>query len=116
MAIQVTLARASGIYNIFNVNFLEPYQTSKRREAVDPTQVLRNSDTFITEDCTIEEIMGGAYDKQEKWVMYLVQLLDYSDREDWIEVPFEYMTTALKTLGEVHKSKSDAPQDSRLRA
>jgi hypothetical protein len=35
--------------------------------------------------------------------------LDYPDLEDWIEKPFEEMTTALEMLGEFHKSSPDTP-------
>jgi hypothetical protein len=79
---------------------------------VDPAQVLRDYDNFIAEDCTIEEIMGSSYDKREKQVMYLVQWLDYPDREDWIEEPFEHMMTALEMLREFHKSNPDATRPS----
>ena len=114
-AIRVTLPRSWGIHNVFHVGLLEPYRTSTRRGAVDPAQVLRNYDNFIAEDYTIEEIMGSSYDKREKWVMYLVQWLDYPDREDWTEEPFEHMTTALETLREFHRTNPEAPRDPRLR-
>jgi hypothetical protein len=47
--------------------------------------------------------------------MYLVQWLDYLDREDWIEEPLEHMTTALEMLYEFHKPNPDMPQDPHLR-
>jgi hypothetical protein len=82
---------------------------------VDPAQVLRNYDDFIAEDCTIQEIMGSSYDKQEKHIIYLIQWLDYPDHEDWIEELFEHMTTGLEMLCEFHKSNPDTPRDSHLR-
>jgi hypothetical protein len=46
--------------------------------------------------------MGSSCDKREKWVMYLVQWLDYPDHDDWTEQLFEYMTTALEMLSEFY--------------
>jgi hypothetical protein len=94
---------------------LEPYQTSTGQDIIDPTQVLRDYDNFIAENCTIEEIMGNSYNKREKHVMYLVQWLDYPDREDWTEELFDYMTTALETLCEFHKLNLDALRNPHLR-
>jgi hypothetical protein len=111
----VTLPRSCKIYNIFHINLIEPYQTFIWREAVDLAQVLRDYDYFIAEDYMIEEIMGSSYDKREMPVIYLVQWLDYPDREDWTEELFEHMMTALEMLGEFYKSNLDAQQDPRLR-
>jgi hypothetical protein len=107
MAIRVTLPRSWGIHNVFHVNLLEPYRTSIQARSCRPAQVLRDYDNFIAEDCTIEEIIGSSYDKQEKRVMYLVQWLDYPDCEDWTEELFEHMMTALEMLSEFHKSNPD---------
>jgi hypothetical protein len=76
---------------------------------VDLAQVLRDYDNFIAENCTIEEIIGSSYDKQEKQVVYLIQWLDNLDREDWTEEPFEHITTGLKPLHRFHKSNLHAP-------
>jgi hypothetical protein len=77
------------------------------QDIINCTQVLSDYDNFIAENCTIEEIMGSSYNKREKHVMYLVQWLDYPDREDWTEEPFDYMTTALEMLCEFHKLNLD---------
>jgi hypothetical protein len=55
---------------------------------VDPAQVLRDYDNFLPEECVIEEIIGSRYDKRKHQIMYLVQWLDYPDREDRIEELF----------------------------
>jgi hypothetical protein len=62
---------------------------------MDSTQVLRHYNKFITEDYMIEKIIGTSYDKQPKQVMYIVEWLNYLDREDWTEERFEHMMTAL---------------------
>jgi hypothetical protein len=84
-------------------------------EAVDLAQVLREYDNFIAKDYTMEEIMGSSYNKQDKWVIYLVQWLDYLDHKDWTKEPFEHMMTALKIVGEFHKSNPDLPRAHWLR-
>jgi hypothetical protein len=109
--IQVTLPRSWQIYNVFYINFLEPYRMWLWWNAVDPAQVLRDYDNFIAEDYTIEEIIGSSYDKRKKWVIYLVQWLDYIDRKVWTEEPFEDMMTALEILCECHKLNQDALRD-----
>jgi hypothetical protein len=63
MAILVTLPRSSAMHNVFYINLLEPYQTSTLREPLDATQVVRDYDNFIAEDCMIEEIIGSLYIK-----------------------------------------------------
>jgi hypothetical protein len=63
--------------------------------------------------------MGSWYDKREKQVMYVFQWLDYPDRENWIEEPFEHIMTALKMLREFHKSNTGCttrPSAQELRA
>jgi hypothetical protein len=62
-AIQLTLLRLWEIHNVLHINLLETYQTSIWRDAVDPTQLLRDYDNFIAEDCMIEEFMCSSYDK-----------------------------------------------------
>jgi hypothetical protein len=47
--------------------------------------------------------------------MYLIQWLNYPDRKDWTEKPFEHMMTTLEILRKFHKSNPDTLQDSRLR-
>jgi hypothetical protein len=42
--------------------------------------------------------------------MYLVQWLDYPDREHWIEEQFEHIMTVLETLGEFYKSNPNMPR------
>jgi hypothetical protein len=114
-AIKVMLPRSWGIHNVFYMNILEPYQTSTLCEAVDSILVLRDYNNFISEDCTIEKIMGSLYDKRENRVIYLIQWLHYPYREDWTEELFEHMITALEMLHEFHKSNPDVPRDYRLR-
>jgi hypothetical protein len=46
--------------------------------------------------------------------MYLIQWLDYSDREDCIEELFEHMIPALKKLYKFHKSNPDVLRDPHL--
>jgi hypothetical protein len=110
----VTIQRLWRILNVFHVNLLEPYQTSTWREALDAAQVFRHYDNIRAGDCTIEELMGSSYDKRNKRVIFIVQWFDYSDREDWIEEPFEHMTTALEKHGEFHKTNPDPLRDPHL--
>jgi hypothetical protein len=85
------------------------------REALDHAQILGDYVNIIAENCMMEEMMGSSYDKPEKWVMYLIQWLDYRDHEDWTENQFEHMTTAQKILYEFHKSKWDTPRNPGVR-
>jgi hypothetical protein len=84
-AIPVTLPRSYGIHNVFHVNLLEPDRMFTWRDALDPTQVLRDYNNFIAEDCKFVEIMGTSYDIRETPLVYLVQWLNYPDSEYWIE-------------------------------
>jgi hypothetical protein len=37
---------------------------------------------YISEDYMIEETMGSSYDQREKWIIFIVHWLDYSDNKD----------------------------------
>ena len=118
LAVRLTLPRNWRIHNVFHVSLLEPYRTSKHRAPPDPSKVLREAeDIEQSEEYDVEEIMSSVERSQgnNKRVQYLVKWLDYPERKDWTEEPFDnFSVGGLEKLREFHRKNPDSPRDYRL--
>jgi hypothetical protein len=114
LAVKLTLPRKWKIHNVFHVSLLEPYRAGNLRGPVDPSKVLREADDIEqSEEYDVEEVMGSI--KKGRRILYLVKWLDYPDRKDWTEEPFDnFSLGGLDKLREFHKRNPDAPRDYRL--
>jgi len=113
-AVRLTLPRKWKIHNVFHVSLLEPYRTSEHRSPPDPTKVLREADDIEqSEEYDVEEVMSAR--KQGQRILYLVKWLDYPERKDWTEEPYDnFSVGGLEKLREFHQRNPDAPRDYRL--
>jgi len=60
LAVRLTLPRKWRIHNVFHISLLEPYKTSERRAAPDPSKVLREADDIEqNEEYDVEEVMSS---------------------------------------------------------
>jgi hypothetical protein len=115
LAVRHTLPRKWKIHNLFHISLLEPLRTSEHRPAPDPSKVLREAnDIEQSEKYDVEEVMSS--DKRgrgnNRRVLYLVNWLDFLDRRDWTEEPFDnFFLGGLKKLREFHQRNPDAPRD-----
>ena len=118
LAIRLTLPRKWKIHNVFHVSLLEPYRTSEQRAPPDPSKVLREADDFEqSEEYDVEEVMSTVKRGRgnNKPILYLVKWLDYPERKDWTEEPFDnFSVGGLEKLREFHQRNPDAPRDYRL--
>jgi len=92
LAIRLTLPRKWKIHNVFHVSLLEPYRTSEHRVPPDPSRVLREADDIgQSEEYDVEEVMSSVEHGRgnNKRILYLVKWLDYPERKDWTEEPFD---------------------------
>ena len=114
LAIRLTLPRKWKIHNVFHVSLLEPYRTSEHRAPPDPLKVLREADDIEqSEEYDVEEVMSSR--KHGRRILYLVKWLDYPERKDWTEEPFDnFSVGGLEKLREFHRRNPDAPRDYRL--
>jgi len=80
----------------------------------DPAKVLREADDIEnSEEYDVDEIMGST--KKGRRVLYLVKWLDYPDRRDWTNEPFDnFSEGGLEKLKEFHQRNPEAPRDYRL--
>jgi len=115
LAVCLTLPRKWRIHNVFHVSLLEPYKTSERRAAPDPSKVLREADDIEqNEEYDVEEVMSSVERGQgnNKRILYLVRWLDYPEHKDWTEEPFDnFSVGSLEKLREFHQRNPDAPRD-----
>jgi len=118
LAVRLTLPRKWKIHNVFHVSLLEPYRTSKYRAPPDPTKILQEADDIEqSEEYDIGQVMSSAEQGRgnNKRILYLVQWLDYPERKDWTEEPFDnFSVGGLEKLQEFHRRNQDAPRDYRL--
>jgi len=114
LAVRLTLPRKWKIHNIFHVSLLEPYRTSQHRVPPDPSKVLREADDIEqSEEYDVEEVMSSR--KIGRRILYLVKWLDYPERKDWTEEPYDnFSEGGLEKLREFHRRNPDTPKDYRL--
>jgi len=107
LAVRLTLPRKWRIHNVFHVSLLEPYKTSERRAAPDPSKVLREADDIEkNEEYDVEEVMSSVERGRgnNKRILYLVRWLDYPEHKDWTEEPFDnFLVGSLEKLREFHQ-------------
>ena len=99
---------------MFHVSLVEPYRVGDLQTNPDPAKVLPEADDIEnSEEYDVDEIMGST--KKGRRVLYLVKWLDYPDRRDWTNKPFDnFSEGGLEKLKEFHRRKPEAPRDYRL--
>jgi len=114
LAVRITLPRKWKIHNVFHVSLLEPYRTSKHRAPADPSKILREADDIEqSEEYDVDEVLGST--RKGRRILYLVKWLDYPDREDWTEEPYDnFSVGGLEKLREFHRRNPGAPREYRL--
>jgi len=87
LAVQLTLRWKWKILNVVHVSLLEPYRTSEHRVPPDPSKILREADDI---EQSVEydgnEVLGST--RKGCCVRYLVKWLNYTDRKDCREEPY----------------------------
>jgi len=118
LAVRLTLPRKWEIHNVFHISLLEPYQTSKHRAPPDPSKVLREvNDIEQSEEYDVEEVMSSVECGRgnNKRILYLVKWLNYPERKDWTEEPFDnFSVGGWEKLRGFHQRNPDTPRDYRL--
>ena len=115
LAVHLTLPRKWKIHNVFHVSLLEPYRTGEHRAPPDPAKVLREADDIEqSEEYDVEEVMSSVEHGRgnNKWILYLVKWLDYLERKDWMEEPYNnFSAGSLEKLRGFHQWNPDVPRD-----
>jgi len=118
LAVRLTLPRKWKIHNVFHVSLLEAYRTSEHRAPPDASKVLREGDHIEqSEEYDVDEVISSVERGRgnNKQILYLVKWLDYPERQDWTEEPFDnFSVGGLEKLQEFHQRNPDAPKDYRL--
>ena len=118
LAVHLTLPGKWKIHNGFHVSLLEPYRTSEHRAPPDPSKVLREADDLEqSEEYDVNEVMSSVERGRgnNRRIIYLVKWLDYPERKDWMEEPFDnFSVGGREKLQEFHQRNPDAPRDYRL--
>jgi len=118
LAFRLTLPRKWKIHNVFHVSLPEPYRSSEHRAPPDPSKVLREADDIEqSEEYDVEEVMSSVERGRgnNKRIRYLVRWLDYPERKDWTEEPYDnFSVGGLENLREFHQRNPNAPRDYRL--
>jgi transposase InsO family protein len=114
LAVKLTLPQKWKIHNVFHVTLVEPYRTGNSRAPPDPSKVLREADDIEhSEEYDVEEVISST--KKGRRVLYLVKWLDFLDRRDWTNEPFDnFSVGGLEKLREFHRRNPGAPRDYRL--
>ena len=87
LAVQLTLPQIWKIHNIFHVSLLKPYRTSEHQAPLDPSKIFREADNIKqSEDYNVNEVLGST--RNAGRILYLVKWLDYPDRKNWTEEPY----------------------------
>jgi len=114
LAVRLTLPRKWKIHTVFHLSLLEPYRTSEHRVPLDPSKILREADDIEqSKEYDVDEVLGST--RKGGRVLYLVKWLDYPDRKDWTEEPYDnFSVGGLEKLWEFHRKNPDAPRDYQL--
>jgi len=114
LAVRLTLPRKWKIHNVFHVSLLEPYRTSEHRVPPDPLKILGEADDIEqSEEYDVDEVLERT--RKGRRVRYLVKWLDYPDRKDWTEEPYDnFSVGGLDKLQEFYRRNLEAPRDYRL--
>jgi len=114
LAVQLTLPWKWKIHNIFHVSLLEPYRTSEHQVPPDPSKILREADDIEQrEEYDGNEVLGST--RKGRCVWYLVKWLDYTDRKDGREEPYNnFSVGGREKLREFYRHNPDALRDYRL--
>jgi len=118
LAVRLTLPQKWKFHNVFHVSLLEPYRTSEHRAPPDLSRILREADDIEqSEEYDVEEVISSVERDRgnNKRILYLLKWLDYPERKDWTEEPFDNFTVGgLEKLREFHRRNPEAPRDYRL--
>jgi len=115
LAIRLTLPWKWKIHNVFHISLLEPSRTSEHRVPPDPSKLLREADDIEqSEEYDMEEVISSVEHgrRNNKRILYLVMWLDYPERTDWTEEPFDnFSIGSLEKHQEFHLRNPDALRD-----